>query len=144
MPFALLPSLLSLIIIHLPPATLSCDVLSLSVSLPPISLSLSLTPPPSPPPRTYNTQHSHSLFLFFCLDFRPHTLFPFPVSLSLSLYIYIYLFRSNAYVLLPWERTSAPRGKEGELGSWVGSGLAKGKKERKERESNGALTVWDC
>lgn len=157
MPFALLPSLLSLIIIHLPPTTLSCDVLSLCLSLShplPLSLSLTLTPPPSPP-RTYNTQHSHSLF---CLDFRLHTLFPFP-SLSLSLVPSL----ERVLVLLPWERrTSAARGKGGrkEKGrksrslGWVeskgkrrkrkkGKRKEEKKRKRRERESNRALTVWD-
>lgn len=146
MPFALLPSLLSLIIIHLPPATLSCDVLSLSVSLPPISLSLSLTYSTSFSSSSHIQHTAFALSLSLLLPRFPSAYFiPIPrLSLSVSIYIYISLFRSNAYVLLPWERTSAPRGKEGELGSWVGSGVAKGKKERKERESNGALTVWDC
>lgn len=140
-PFALLPSLLSLIIVHLPPTTLSCDVLSLSVSLPPTpSPSLSLTPPPS---RTYNTQHSHSLFLFFCLDFRLHTLFPFPVSLSFSLSIYIFLsFERVRSSPVGKDKRTSRKGKEESLEA--GLGLDRGKrKKRNERESNRALTVWD-
>lgn len=137
MPFALLPSLLSLIIIHLPPTTLSCDVLSLCLSLShPLPPSLSL---------------SHLLHLLLLLAHTTHSIRTLsfasisvcilyshsPLSLSLSFH------RWNAYSFFSrgkegqaqLEEREVGRKKVGSLEAWVGS-RARGKdaKEKKEKE----------
>lgn len=137
MPFALLPSLLSLIIIHLPPATLSCDVLSLSVSLPPISLSLTYSTSFSSSSHIQHTAFALSLSLL--LPRFPSAYFiPIPrLSLSLSIYTYIYISLSFERVRsspVGKDKRTSRKGRRARKLGWVWSG--KRKERKKEKREN--------
>lgn len=136
MPFALLPSLLSLIIIHLPPTTLSCDVLSLSVSLP-LSPFLSLS-------LTYSTSFSssHIQHTAFALSLSPLLprfpsayFIPIPrLSLPLPLPRSIVGTRTRSSPVGKKDKRSS-RSKEKGRNSrgWVGSSKRKRKRKKKKR-----------